>query len=154
MTETSDTPNTPEALSPLELAEAKRNARKAAHRALSDARKAIDVDAIDALEIEHGEENVGVLWVPYLSDDLPMAVAVRTPSKNEIKRYRAMIKPKKNGDMPDLAPHVEQVGTSCLVYPAKEVFEALLEKRPGLLIQLGNVALTLSTGREQEEGKG
>lgn len=143
--------NEPDAL---DAAEEKREARKVEHRKLARARKAIDVAAIDQLESDNGEEDVAVLWVPYLADDLPMAVAVRTPNKNEIKRYRSMVKPRKDGTLPDLVQHVETVGRSCLLYPDTETFDRLLERRPGLLIQLGNTALELSTGREQAEGKG
>ncbi len=155
----SDTKNEPQ-LTPLQAAEAKREARKAKASAAHDAQLATDLDAIDALEELHGDSNVAVVrldvrgYVP----GLPAAVAARCPKPGELKRFRDQTKPQKDGRNRDVQPDhiaaVELVAESCLVYPDAEVFAKLCAARPGLAAQLGKEAVGLAVGREESEGKG
>jgi hypothetical protein len=140
-------PNTSQ--SPLAAIEEKRAARKAARQAELELQKAIDLEAIDALEVEHGDDNIAVLEVPFTPGS-PIMVAARCPSSAEFKRYRARLKEKN----PDPIKAAEELGTSCRVYPDATAFETLLAARAGILTQLGVAAVQLATGRAVEEGKG
>lgn len=138
--------------------EARRAARKQAEQDKSDAQRAADLEAIEALEAEHGYSNVSALRVEYV-DGLPTMVAVRTPRPAEIKRYRARVTPRKHPRTgqevtPDYAEAAEELGAACLVYPKPDVFAALVEKRPGALVAAGMAALKLAAAEDEEAGKG
>jgi hypothetical protein len=140
-------------LTPLEQAQAKRAARKAAAGAAEDLARAVDIEAIDALEIEHGDSNVSVVHVPY-TPDLPTCAAVRCPKPAEVKRYQARLKPKHEKDHPDPVVAAEELAAICRIYPAdKETYAALCAARPGLVVQLGVEALRLAMGKSDAEGK-
>jgi hypothetical protein len=138
----------------LEEIEAKRAARKASLDTAAEDAKASDLEAIDELEQEHGDSNVKVIHVPYTAG-LPTCVAVRTPKPAEAKRYRARVKTQPGSKhAPDYVVAAEELAETCLVYPTKELYERLVEARPGLATQVGLKALELSTGVEEAEGKG
>jgi hypothetical protein len=144
-------------LSPLEAAEAKRAARKAKIQEASDVQKAADTEAIDAIEESLGDGAVKAIDVPYRAG-LVTKVAVRCPTKPEIKRYRDRVKPTKdrrNNEVPgDAAAAHEEIGEVCRVYPEKKAFEAVCDAYPGLLGQCGMQAVALSVGEEEKAGKG
>lgn len=142
--------------SALELAEDKRAARKAKLAEQRDEQKAIDTEAIDELEMQHGDERVKAIDVPFHLGHVAK-IACRCPDSIELKVYRDRVKPKRgrNGaDLPpDLVAAAEEIGTLCLIYPNPEKFAALLELTPGLLVQLGREAVALAVGDEENEKK-
>ncbi len=144
-------------LSPREVAEAKRAARKAALKPEYDAQRAIDISAVDELEILHGDSNVKLINIPHTSGR-PTCVACRVPTHNLMKRYRSRVKPGKDARNRekeiDYAGAAEELGASCVIYPEKSVFDAICDERPGLLTQVGMHCLDLGTGHEEAEGKG
>jgi len=140
-------------LTPLQQAEAKRAARKAKAAEAEDTQKAIDIEAIDALEEQLGDASTKAIHVGF-TPGMVTAVLVRCPTRPEVKRYRDRIKPDKKGRPGDGAAANEELGAACRVYPADDdAFEALCEARPGLLAQCGSVAAALATGAEEAEGK-
>lgn len=115
---------------------------------------AVDLEALDALEIQHGDSNVARLNLPY-SPGLPTFCVVRTPNQHETKRYRFMCADKTIADESDrLQRAAEALTAVTLVYPDKDVFERVKAARPGVASQLAFVAVKLATGREDAEGKG
>jgi hypothetical protein len=144
---------TPEPLSPLEQVKARRAARKAAVSVEEDAARAADLDAIDALEVEHGDSNVSVVHVPYVHG-MPTCAAVRCPKPAEVKRYQSRCKPKHEKDHPDTVAAAEELAAICRIFPAdKEAYAALCAARPGLVVQLGVAAIRLGQGKSDDEGK-
>ncbi len=75
----------------LESVEKRRAEKQAALEAERDAQKATDLEAIEKLEDEHGRDNVRFMEVQY-SAGLPVLVAVRCPSKNEVTRYQSRVR--------------------------------------------------------------
>lgn len=138
--------------SALELAEERRAKRKAEARAAYEAQRVVDVEAVDALEIEHGDTNVGVIIVPH-SAGLPTCAAVRCPKPAELKRYRVRVTPKHEKDHPDTAAAAEELADICRIYPDKDTYTKLCAARPGLAVQLGARAVNLATGKSEAEGK-
>jgi hypothetical protein len=155
----SDTKNTPAEtkLSPLEQVEQRRAAKRKASEVAHDEQAAVDLVAIDALEDEHGFENVAVMTLPFLAKGLPVRVAVKAPTPALMKRYRDRLKPSKdrrNNEVPgDAAFAHEELGGACLIYPSPDVFAKLSEQRPALQGQLGVQAALLAAAREESEGK-
>jgi hypothetical protein len=146
-------------LSALEQVEARREARKAAARKAADDALAVDLEAIDAIEVQLGDDNVGVMRVGY-TPGLPVAAAVRCPKPAELKRFRDRVKPGqkdgRNRDVsPDTAKACEELADVCLVYPTdRAVYAKLCEARPGLAAQLGSKAVDLAVAAEDAAGKG
>lgn len=139
----------------VEEIEARRSARKAALAEQERAQLAIDLAALDDLEVAHGDSNVARLDVPY-TPGLPTMAVVRVPKPAEVKRYRARLKEKN----PDPQAAADEIGASTRVYPPRppdetpDVFDAMCEARPGLVGQLGVAAMGLAVAREHDEGKG
>jgi hypothetical protein len=141
------------ALTPLEQSEARREARKAEVRKALETQLVIDLDAINELEIEHGDSNVAVIRLPY-TEGLPAAVACRCPKPAEVKRFRARLKPKHEKDHPDQFAAAEELAAACRIYPDKETYDKLCVARAGIAGQLSGEAMKLATGKEEAEGKG
>lgn len=139
-------------LTPLEAAEKRRADRKAAAAAARDAQLAIDTEVIIGLEELLGDASTKVIRVPYQAG-LPAAVLIRCPNAAEIKRYRDMVKVRKDGKPGDPVAAHELLGNSCVEYPAAETFATLCEKLPSLAGQCGTEAVALSAGEAEQAGK-
>lgn len=140
-------------MSKLAAIEAKRAAKQAALQSKRDDQRATDLEALDALETEHGLARVSSVDVPY-TPGLPTLAAVRCPTEAEIKRYRARVRPRKDGTT-DLQAAAEEMAESCLIYPADAAVYAQMQAMvPGLHGQLGVEALGLAVGKAAAEGKG
>lgn len=131
------------------------NARRAARKQLqaqaATEQKVKDLEALDELEIKHGDENIAALDVQYVSG-LPTIVAVRTPKSVEMKRYRARVKGADKN--PELAVQAAvELAKVCLVYPDGETFARMAEARPNLEVDAGALALNLCISARQAEGK-
>ena len=139
--------------------ESARDARRAVVKAAHDMQRAIDLAAIDEIEAELGDSAVALLELPFV-EGMPCLLAVRCPSKMEVKRYRETNKIKKGEVDAKLAvDSAEQLGRVCLVYPKKEAdgscpaYDAILEVRPSVASQLGLEALKIGQGRAVEDAK-
>jgi hypothetical protein len=143
-----------EASEKLAALETRREERKERLREQEAEQVLLDLEAIDALELEVGDSNVSVVNVPF-SPGMPARAAVRTPTSAELKRYKDRIRPRgaehRAGDSIGAA---EELGRACVKYPAGNDLAELLEARPGLPMQLGLAALALSKGQSEAEGKG
>lgn len=144
---------------------AERAAKKEALQKLADSQRAIDLEAIMALEDLHGDSNVAVLDIPY-TPGLPTCVAVRTPKPIEFQRYRDMNTGKEAGPKKAIES-AETLGKVCRIYPPKveagsvdaegeavqDLFPRILEARSGVLVGMGLAATKLIAAREEEDSK-
>lgn len=128
--------------------------RKAALEAKRQEQLAIDLEALDAIEIEQGDSNVTRINLPF-TPGLQTLVAVRTPTPAETKRYRFRCKSKHEKDKPDLVGASEELAAEVCLYPKKgPERDALFAARPGLAVQVALIATKLAIGEEETEGKG
>ena len=130
--------------------EAKRGARKSDVDSREDEQYVTDLEAVDALEVEHGDRNVAVLRVNYV-EGLPVLVAVRAPRDPEVKRFRARVK---SEDKDQAVAAAQELGESCVIYPARDVLAQIAKARGNLLIDCGTKALSLVVAKSADEGKG
>lgn len=130
--------------------EAKRGARKSDVDSREDEQYVTDLEAVDALEVEHGDRNVAVLRVNYV-EGLPVLVAVRAPRDPEVKRFRARVK---SEDKDQAVAAAQELGESCVIYPARDVLAQIVKARGNLLIDCGTKALSLVVAKSADEGKG
>ncbi len=142
----------------LDKIEARRAARKADLQAQADAQRATDMQALDDLEVEHGDTNVCRVDVPY-TPGLPTMAVARLPKGIELKRYRSALKV--DGQKVDVAAANEAaalLGKTVVVYPdpkteeGKAMFSLMCEARPDLASQLGSRATKLASGKAEAEG--
>jgi len=135
----------------IETIEREREARKAALLEARTAQRAIDLEALNALEIERGDENVAAINVDRFSFGLVTLVVVRPLTKHELKRFRD--RTKKEGS--DASAAAEEAAESTVLYPAKDsdAWKALLDAVPGMAVRAGVAAVKLAAGVEQAEGK-
>jgi hypothetical protein len=133
--------------------QADRAERKAKLQAEADAQRVLDLEALDANEIQYGDTNVCYVDVPY-TPGLPTMAQGRMPKGIELKRYREALKV--NGEKVDIQAANEAaalLGATVCVYPDKDVFAKMCEARPDLKAQLGSRATKLAQGKAAEEGK-
>lgn len=119
----------------------------------TDARKAIDAEAILAIEESLGVSRIDVVELPFTSPDLPVLCAVRAPDAIEMKRFRDTVKQRKNGEPGDSVLGHQQLTAACLVYPDKDTYKELLKVHTGIDVQFGMRAAALSIGREEDHSK-
>lgn len=134
--------------------ESAREAHKAAHEAARVEQRVKDLEALEPLIAEYGEDSIAVLNVPFTAG-LPTCFAVRVADSVEMKRYRARAKPRKADD--HLAEHLtaanEELAPLVLVYPDAETFEKMCKVRPGIKAQAGGAAIRLTLASQENEGK-
>lgn len=135
----------------LEAIREKREARKEKLRADFDEQRAIDLEAVDDLEIEHGDNAIASVDIPYRPGE-PTLVCVRAPNVAEMKRYRARVKPRKGGEVAAVEA-AEELARSVMVYPGPEMRETLTQRIPMLEANAGVKALQLAGAISEDEGK-
>lgn len=133
----------------IEQIEREREARKEALREARAAQRAQDIEALNALEIEHGDENVASVPIDRFSPGVPTFVVVRALTKHELKRFRDRSK------ATDAAKAAEEAAESSVLYPSRDgdVWRALLEAIPGIAVRAGVAAVQLAAGVDAAEGK-
>jgi hypothetical protein len=134
----------------VEEARALRKAKLAEDR---EVQRVVDLEALDAAELEHGDSRVASVNVPFVPGRVTMAI-VKCPAEPVIKRYRSQVRPDKDGRVGDTAAAAEALADLCIVYPPKDALAQLFADRPGLHAQLGLEAMRLSVGEAEAEGKG
>lgn len=138
----------------LEEIEKKRADRRKAEDEARDAQAAKDLEAIDALETEHG--TLRTMTANGFKSGVPVKVAYRPPSAAEYKRYCDMVgKAQQKNDAIDRRKAQEVLAASCLLYPAadSDARKAMLEAFPGVLISLAIEVAKAAELRNEDEGK-
>jgi hypothetical protein len=130
--------------------------KKAARAALQDEPRAtqlaIDMDALFALEEQHGEGRIYRHDLPAYVPGLPTMAVVRTPAPVEYKRFRDTMRRAKSDVEKGTA--VDVLVSPCIVYPDAPTFDKLLAAFPGLGDSLAQPVMRLAEGGKQEQGKG
>lgn len=137
----------------IEAIQAKRAARKAEAAKAREEQYEKDLVALDALEMELGDDRVRALEMPAHIAGLPVMVVVSCPSKDYYKKFQDMVRRAK-GDLSKTAPASEQLADVCIAYPAKDVYAQLRAEFPGIHDQVANAAADLARAKDDAEGKG
>lgn len=128
-------------------------------KSLAEAREAqavADLEAYDALEVEHGDGSVASLEVERHVTGHPTIVVVKAPSSPQYKRFVDMVgKAVEKNNMAARREAQNILAHSCWIYPAEDdARKAMLEEFPGLLVSIAVRAAALVEGKAAEEGKG
>jgi hypothetical protein len=134
-----------------EAIERERLARKEALAQARAEQYAKDLDRLNALEIERGDENVAAVEIGRYSPGLVTMVVVRALSKHELRRFRDRTR----GEKSNAASAAEEAAESALLYPERDSAEwsALVDAVPGVLVRAGVAAVQLAAGLDAAEGK-
>ena len=141
------------AASRIEEIEARRAARRGQHADERQVQLCFDLEALDELEVAHGDDAVVRIDLDRYLPGLPTMVLARLPKPTEFKRYQDTVKGRgqREGD-PIEASNI--LALACVLYPEKEVYERVREAFPPLHMNLANTILKAAQGRAAEEGKG
>lgn len=133
--------------------ESRRAARKAAAAQAREEQYAKDLEAIDALEVESGED-IATLKVSQFKPGLPSLVGVKAPTEAYYKRFAQMIR--KSGQNLEARAHAQDMlAESCWAYPNDaDQRKAMKEAFPGVLVSIAVKAAELAELNADEEGKG
>lgn len=140
----------------IEELEAKRAARKAEAAKVEEAQLVKDLEALDALEIEHGDGGVGAVKTPRFVPGLTTRVFFRSPKPEEYQRYtdqygKATTKQSPAGQRDALS----LLARTCWLHPKDdETKKAIIEAFPGLPVVIGLAVAKRAEAAEVEEGKG
>jgi hypothetical protein len=133
--------------------EARRAARQAKLAVAKEEQYALDLEALDALEVEHGDGAVARLDPERYVEGLPTFVVLKTPSGAQYKRFcdqlakQAKDSGKARQDAQDL------LAKSCWVYPKQEEQAAMLADFPGILTSIFVRAMQLVEAKQVDLGK-
>ncbi len=138
----------------IEDIEKRRADRKAATAKAQEEQYEKDLEALDALEAEHGEGRVVRMNIKGFVPGLPTFIVIRSPGGTPLyKRYTAMVRAAgKNATAIGTAQ--DMLGEASIVYPSDPaVLKALLEEFPGAKISAAIRAVACVELEAQEEKK-
>jgi len=133
--------------------EARRNARKAALSSDREEQFAKDLEALDALEVEHGDGVVARLDVDHFVKGHPTFVVVRAPTGIQYKRFADMVT-RAGEQATKRREATDMLAQSCWLYPDEAQRKEMLEHFPGLLPAISLRAMQLAEAKAADEGKG
>ena len=132
--------------------QAQREQRKEERAAKRAEQELVDLDALEELEAEHGMGAISQTPIDYV-EGLPTVVYARTPTTAEMARFRATIKPKRDGKSGDLAQAKADLADICLLYPERSVYDQMCDRFPSLKPLVGEACLVASSGRADAQAK-
>ncbi len=152
-------PNQPvSAVEKLAAREAAREAKRAEFEEQRAAQRLLDLDALDALILEHGEVDVDLVTLDVaLPAGQPTMIVAKCPGEYEVKQYRHVAQPRKDGrnrEIPgDPGAAADLIAETCVLYPTGDALAKLYAARPGVKHQIGVMAVNLTVGRKEAVGK-
>lgn len=137
--------------------EAIEKSRAARRKTIDDARDeqyVLDMTALDELEEKHGADRVKALKVKAFTPGLPTMVIIKSSAGESYhQRFVDMVrKAKGNKDAETQASNM--LARSSVVYPEKEVLQAMAEAYPNMWTDIANAAIKLVQLEEDDEKKG
>jgi len=133
----------------IEEIEERRAKRKEAIEKARGAQYEKDLEEVDKLEIEHGDDRVGVLKMPSFVTGLPTLVVVKTPAAAQFNRFRTRVR-KAAQNTEAIGAAKDELAQSCLAYPDAATYERMREAWPSIHDNVGLEAIRLG----EAEGKG
>lgn len=128
--------------------EARRAARQSTIAKAREEQYAKDLERVDELEVEYGDDRITVLKTPSFVAGLPTVVAVKTPAPSVFKRYRQMVR-KAGQKYEAIGEARDMMAAECVAYPDKETYERMKESWPSIHDNVGTEAARLG----EAEGK-
>lgn len=154
MNESENIEDTNESGDEVDRLEAARAQRRRDRKARARIQRATDLKAIAVIEDESGVE--AKILEPHnrYEEGVPVAVAVRCPTRTEYRRYNAIVRQAK-GNAEKIGDAQEQMARACILYPVVKspAYEALVDKFPGSLNSIAIEVTKLAELEAEEEKK-
>lgn len=128
--------------------EERRAKRKEAIAKNREAQYLRDLEQVDRLETELGDDRVKVLHTPSFVAGLPTLVVVKTPSAPHFNRFRQMVRNAKEKSQ-KIGEAKDMLASTCVAYPEDEVYKRMCEEWPSIHDNVGIEAIALG----EAEGK-
>lgn len=128
--------------------EARKKRKDALEREKAEQRER-DLDLLDELEQEHGDDEVRPVW-----SDGPMVV-IKRPKKPQIDRWREMVgrKTKADADAQRRREAADTLAKQVLLHPDKVAYNELVERWPGIPTLVAAEALAFAQMIYEEEAE-
>jgi hypothetical protein len=151
----------PTAAERIAAVQAKRAALQATEKAAFDEQQATDLEALVALEEEHGFDRVLRVdvggWKPGTGATTLMAARIPLASESYYKRFEQTVAKAKDGTTVKVEAGYT-LARACLVYPSEkgepELYKATVDIAPGILSHLAHQIVKAVQGQAEEEKKG
>lgn len=132
----------------IEEIEERRAKRKEAIAKAREEQYEKDLEQVDKLEAECGDDRVGVLKMPSFIAGLPTLVVVKTPTASVFNRFRQMVR-KAGQKTVEIGAAKDLMAASCVGYPDQETYDRMREEWPSIHDNVGLEAIRLG----ESEGK-
>jgi len=113
-----------------------------------------DLLEVDKLEVEYGDDRVGVLETSSFVAGLPTVVVVKTPAEEYFKRYRQKVRRarKQNGnlDTEAMGAAADELAECCVVYPDKDTYARMKKEWPSFHDNVTKEAVRLGEAKEKD----
>lgn len=133
----------------IEEIEERRRVRKEARVLAREEQYAKDLEQVDKLEEELGDDRVAVLETASYVAGLPVVVVVKTPSAAIFNRFRQMVR-KANKSMEAMGAAQELLADSCIAYPDADTYKRMKEEWPSIHDSVGVEAIRLGEAKGKE----
>ena len=134
--------------------EEKRAKRKADAEAARAEQYEKDLEALDKLEEEHGDNRVAALEVRGYVKGLPTLVVVKSPGKF-YKRYTDKVRKAAGKNATAVGEAQDELGEACIVYPSEpDVRKAMFAEFTGTLVSAAMRAIEFAELEADNEKKG
>lgn len=141
----------------IEEIQEKRAARKAERERLFNGQRAKDLEAINELEEQLGDDQVIVVeldldaWAP----GTVTLIGMKKANDVHYRRFLDVAKSKQEGKPGDRLGAVNQLAASCRIYPAElDEYKKLIDTNPAVHTAAGAEVLKRAQGEESDRGKG
>src|SRR5262249_5772179 len=136
----------------VEEIQAKRAARKAANKLAYDKQFEKDLEALNALEEEHGDGAVEALAMPRYVPGLPTLAIFKCPDAPGFKRCKdRQLRAKGNAEAINFATN--ELSAYCRVYPEENLYKEMLVAAAGFQDSAGAKCIAMAQAKADEEGK-
>lgn len=109
-----------------------------------------DLEQVDKLEAELGDDRVGVLKMPSFVAGLPTLVVVRTPAPAAMNRFRSQVRKAGQGRWTETGAAKDLLASTCVAYPEKETYARMCEEWPSIHDSVGIEAIRLGEAEGKE----
>jgi len=138
----------------IEEIEARRAARKEGIAKARAEQYEKDLEQVDKLEMEHGDDRVAVLETSSFVAGLPTVVVVKTPGEEYFKRYRSKVRRarKQSGavDTEGVGAAADELAECTVIYPEKETYARMKKEWPSIHDNVIREAIRLGEAKEKD----
>jgi hypothetical protein len=133
----------------VEEIEERRAKRKEAIAKAREEQYAKDLEHIDRLEQEFGDDRVTVLSMPSFIAGLPTVVVVKTPLSSIFNRFRSQVRAAGQKTIA-IGAAKDLLASCCVAYPDEETYKRMCEEWPSIHDNVGIEAIRMGEAQGKD----